>query len=95
MAGQLRDDRQRADSVRPGQLLGRPRVRFGDAAAVSGAAAADLRRLSERVAAGAGFIERQPLYQLYYLLNRSNLFGGQHLVAAQRAVEALLQPEAS
>ncbi|WP_392895259.1 fructosamine kinase family protein [Serratia ureilytica] len=44
---------------------------------------------------GAGFIERQPLYQLYYLLNRSNLFGGQHLVAAQRAVEALLQPEAS
>jgi Fructosamine-3-kinase len=47
------------------------------------------------MAAGAGFIERQPLYQLYYLLNRSNLFGGQHLVAAQRAVEALLQPEAS
>ena len=27
--------------------------------------------LSERMAAGAGFIERQPLYQLY-LLNRSN-----------------------
>lgn len=71
------------------------RVRFGDAAAVPRAAAADLRRLSERMAAGAGFIERQPLYQLYYLLNRSNLFGGQHLVAAQRAVEALLQPEAS
>ena len=70
-------------------------VRFGDAAAVPRAAAADLRRLSERMAAGAGFIERQPLYQLYYLLNRSNLFGGQHLVAAQRAVEALLQPEAS
>lgn len=39
------------------------------------------------------FIERQPLYQLYYLLNRSNLFGGQHLVNAQRAVEQLLHPE--
>ncbi|ANI31900.1 hypothetical protein PL78_18995 [Yersinia entomophaga] len=41
----------------------------------------------------SGFIERQPLYQLYYLLNRSNLFGGQHLVAAQKAVEQLLHPE--
>jgi fructosamine-3-kinase len=41
-----------------------------------------------------GFIERQPLYQLYYLLNHSNLFGGQHLVKAQRAVDALLHPQA-
>lgn len=41
----------------------------------------------------AGFIERQPLYQLYYLLNRSNLFGGQHLVMAQRAIDNLLHPE--
>ncbi|MNP77138.1 Fructosamine kinase [compost metagenome] len=41
----------------------------------------------------AGFIERQPLYQLYYLLNRSNLFGGQHLVMAQRAIDKLLHPE--
>ncbi|ELM3738858.1 fructosamine kinase family protein [Yersinia ruckeri] len=39
------------------------------------------------------FIERQPLYQLYYLLNRSNLFGGQHLVNVQKAVEQLLHVE--
>lgn len=39
----------------------------------------------------AGYIERQPIYQLYYLLNRSNLFGGQHSVVAQRAVDRLLQ----
>ncbi|PLR42365.1 fructosamine kinase family protein [Chimaeribacter arupi] len=39
------------------------------------------------------FPARQPLYQLYFLLNRSNLFGGQHLVAAQRAVDQLLHPE--
>lgn len=36
------------------------------------------------------FIHRQPIYQLYYLLNRSNLFGGQHLVVAQRAIERLM-----
>ncbi|CNG25767.1 fructosamine kinase family protein [Yersinia enterocolitica] len=40
-----------------------------------------------------GFIERQPIYQLYYLLNRSNLFGGQHWINAQKAVEQLLHPE--
>ncbi|CAE1145478.1 fructosamine kinase family protein [Serratia sp. Tan611] len=39
------------------------------------------------------FIKRQPLYQLYYLLNCSNLFGGQHLVAAQQAIDALLHPQ--
>lgn len=36
------------------------------------------------------FIQRQPIYQLYYLLNRSNLFGGQHIVVAQRAIDRLL-----
>lgn len=36
---------------------------------------------------------RQPIYQLYYLLNRSNLFGGQHLVVAQRAIERLMQSD--
>lgn len=41
----------------------------------------------------ADFLDRQPLYQLYTLLNRSNLFGGQHLVVAQRAVDQLLYPE--
>ncbi|EPN9526155.1 fructosamine kinase family protein [Cronobacter malonaticus] len=34
----------------------------------------------------AGFLERQPLYQLYTLLNRATLFGGQHLVTAQQAL---------
>lgn len=95
MAGQLRDDRPRTDFVRPGQLLGRPRVRFGDAAAVLELPPQIYDGYQSVWPLGAGFIERQPLYQLYYLLNRSNLFGGQHLVAAQRAVEALLQPEAS
>ena len=37
-----------------------------------------------------GFIERQPLYQIYYLLNRANLFGGQHVIAAQQAIEQQL-----
>ena len=41
------------------------------------------------------FISRQPIYQLYYLLNRSNLFGGQHLVVAQRAIERLLHEDIS
>jgi fructosamine-3-kinase len=40
-----------------------------------------------------GFIERQPLYQLYYLLNRSYLFGGQDLVAAQKAIDTLIHTE--
>ncbi|EOC1341306.1 fructosamine kinase family protein [Cronobacter dublinensis] len=34
----------------------------------------------------AGFLARQPLYQLYTLLNRATLFGGPHLVAAQKAL---------
>ncbi|EKY3117902.1 fructosamine kinase family protein [Cronobacter turicensis] len=38
----------------------------------------------------AGFLERQPLYQLYTLLNRATLFGGQHLVAAQQALTRAL-----
>lgn len=33
------------------------------------------------------FLERQPLYQIYVLLNRANLFGGKHVVAAQHAIE--------
>ncbi|BDH46186.1 fructosamine kinase family protein [Salmonella enterica subsp. enterica serovar Choleraesuis] len=35
----------------------------------------------------AGFLDRQPLYQLYTLLNRAWLFGGQHLVTAQQAID--------
>ncbi|GGD14111.1 MULTISPECIES: fructosamine kinase family protein [Franconibacter] len=36
------------------------------------------------------FLTRQPLYQLYTLLNRAILFGGQHLVTAQKALERIL-----
>ncbi|MDA4830515.1 fructosamine kinase family protein, partial [Enterobacter hormaechei] len=36
------------------------------------------------------FLERQPVYQLYTLMNRAILFGGQHLVNAQRALERVL-----
>ncbi|KAA9001747.1 fructosamine kinase family protein [Affinibrenneria salicis] len=39
-----------------------------------------------------GFIDRQPIYQLYYLLNRANLFGGPHIINAQKAVEKILYP---
>ena len=39
----------------------------------------------------AGFLERQPIYQLYTLLNRAILFGGQHLVTAQKALDEALQ----
>ncbi|RRZ90367.1 fructosamine kinase family protein [Erwinia sp. 198] len=34
--------------------------------------------------------QRQPVYQLYYLLNRANVFGGEWLKEAQRAVGTLL-----
>ncbi|MBN1086092.1 fructosamine kinase family protein [Erwinia aphidicola] len=37
-----------------------------------------------------GFSQRQPIYQLYYLLNRANVFGGSWLGEAQRAVGTLL-----
>jgi len=36
------------------------------------------------------FVERQPIYQIYYLLNRANLFGGKHVVTAQQAIESQL-----
>ncbi|EFD0496889.1 fructosamine kinase family protein, partial [Escherichia coli] len=36
------------------------------------------------------FLERQPVYQLYTLLNRARLFGGQHLVIAQQSLDRLL-----
>ncbi len=39
----------------------------------------------------SGFLERQPVYQLYTLMNRAILFGGQHLVNAQRALERILR----
>ncbi len=38
----------------------------------------------------ADFPERQPVYQLYTLLNRARLFGGQHLVIAQQSLDRLL-----
>jgi fructosamine-3-kinase len=36
------------------------------------------------------FIQRQPIYQLYYLLNRANLFGGQHIAIAAQALDRVL-----
>ncbi|WP_297198721.1 fructosamine kinase family protein [uncultured Pluralibacter sp.] len=38
----------------------------------------------------AGFLDRQPVYQLYTLFNRAILFGGQHLVNAQQALDRVL-----
>lgn len=37
-----------------------------------------------------GFSQRQPVYQLYYLLNRANVFGGSWLSEADFAVRQLL-----
>ncbi|MDR7342274.1 fructosamine-3-kinase [Pantoea alhagi] len=37
------------------------------------------------------YLQRQPVYQLYYLLNRANVFGGHWLHEAQRAVGLLLE----
>lgn len=41
----------------------------------------------------ADYLQRQPVYQLYYLLNRANVFGGHWLEAAQRAVDVLLDED--
>ncbi|MEQ2018900.1 fructosamine kinase family protein [Photorhabdus bodei] len=38
----------------------------------------------------ANFIERQPVYQLYYLLNRCNLFGGDNFIAVQNILDNIL-----
>ncbi|MBD2779754.1 fructosamine kinase family protein [Xenorhabdus szentirmaii] len=37
-----------------------------------------------------GFLERQPIYQLYYLINRCHLFGGDHFTKAQNAINKIL-----
>ena len=42
----------------------------------------------------SGFLDRQPVYQLYTLLNRAILFGGQHLVTAQKALDTVLMEKA-
>ena len=42
----------------------------------------------------SGFLERQPIYQLYTLLNRAILFGGQHLVTAQKALDEVFMDKA-
>lgn len=41
----------------------------------------------------AGFSQRQPVYQLYYLLNRANVFGGSWLEEAQLAIGQLLNQD--
>jgi len=38
----------------------------------------------------AGFLERQPIYQLYTLLNQANLLGGKHLSIAHDRLEQLM-----
>lgn len=37
-----------------------------------------------------GFLDRQPIYQLYTLLNRARLFGGEHILTAQRTLDSVL-----
>ena len=41
-----------------------------------------------------GFSQRQPVYQLYYLLNRANVFAGNWTSAAQFAIDQLLNEDA-
>lgn len=41
-----------------------------------------------------GFSQRQPVYQLYYLLNRANVFGGNWSTEAQFAIDQLLNEDA-
>ncbi|QUG75426.1 phosphotransferase [Erwinia sp. E602] len=41
----------------------------------------------------ADYRKRQPVYQLYYLLNRANVFGGSWMNEAQQAVGALLDTD--
>lgn len=41
----------------------------------------------------ADYTQRQPVYQLYYLLNRANVFGGNWLAEAQKAVVTLLDAD--
>ena len=38
----------------------------------------------------ADFLDRQSVYQLYTLINRAILFGGQHFVTAQKALDHVL-----
>jgi len=40
-----------------------------------------------------GFSQRQPVYQLYYLLNRANVFGGNWTGEAQFAIGQLLDED--
>lgn len=41
----------------------------------------------------AGFSQRQPVYQLYYLLNRANVFGGSWRQLASCAIQRLLDED--
>lgn len=59
-------------------LLGRPRVRFSHAADASGTAPQIYDGYQSVSPLPSGFLDRQPIYQLYTLLNRAILFGGQH-----------------
>ncbi len=37
------------------------------------------------------FVHRQPIYQLYFLLNRAGLFGGEHIPRAQEALDQIMR----
>ncbi|AOM40346.1 fructosamine kinase family protein [Xenorhabdus hominickii] len=39
------------------------------------------------------FIERQPIYQLYYLLNRCNIFGEDNFTSAQNMIDKILHEQ--
>lgn len=76
--------------IRSRLLLGRPRVRFSHAADASGTAPQIYDGYQSVSPLPSGFLDRQPIYQLYTLLNRAILFGGQHLVTAQQALDDVL-----
>jgi fructosamine-3-kinase len=69
-------------------------VRSGDAAAAPEQPPQIYDGYQSDIAAALWFLERQPVYQLYTLLNRAILFGGQHLVTAQKALDAVLMEKA-
>ncbi len=41
------------------------------------------------------FLQRQPIYQLYYLLNRANVFGGHWVGKSQQVINTLLSHDGS
>lgn len=69
-------------------------MRFGDAPAASEQPPQIYDGYQSVSPLPSGFLERQPIYQLYTLLNRAILFGGQHLVTAQKALDEVFMDKA-